>query len=398
VDAPIEDGSPVSPAPTMRRRHRRRSLAAAVVVALALVAAACSSSGSSSSTATTVAAARIPFTAAKVVQDGATYTVSWESPGDAGVTVYAGTDPENVGTTRQVGTGDATGTITVSDLPDAPRWYFELVPAEGDPLVVADRSLHLASAPNFRDVGGYRTTDGRWVEMGKLYRADSLAKLTAEDTAKLQAIGVKLVCDLRTDYERTQNPDVTIPGSEAIQLNVAADGADLTKQITDAILTGDAAAQQEILGNGKGKELMITGGSTFVTSPAAQAAYTTMYERIADPANLATVFHCSAGKDRTGWAAASFLTMLGVPQDVVFSDYLLSNDYLAASNEATLAKTKAIIDPALLEPVIGVAPEYLQASFDTVQSEYGGIDGYLTDGLGLSQATIDQIKSEFLAG
>jgi len=372
---------------------------AALAVVVALVVAGCSSSSSSSSASSTVAAAPgIPFTAAEVTQTGTSYAVTWESPEGGDVAVYAGTDPDAVGRDRLVGRGGAGGTVTVTDLPAAPRWYFELVPADGDPLVVADRSLHITSAPNFRDVGGYRTEDGRWVKVGKLYRSDGLDDLTSDDVATLNAIGVHLVCDLRTDYERETDPDVAITGSETVQLNVAADGADLTKQITEAILAGDAVKQQEILGAGKGAELMTTGGTTFVTGASAKAAYTQMYERIADPANLATVFHCSAGKDRTGWAAASFLTMLGVPRDTVFHDYLLSNDYLAESNAATLAKTKAIIDPALLEPVIGVAPEYLQASFDAVDTEYGSIDGYLTEGLGLSQPTIDQIRQEFLAG
>jgi protein-tyrosine phosphatase len=379
-------------------RGRARAVAVTLVATLALVGAACSSDSSSSSSTTAASTPAIPFTVAEVAQEGTTYTVGWEASDVEGVTVYAGTDPEAVGTEREVGTGGATGEVVVTDLPDAPRWYFELVPDEGDPLVVADRSLHLESAPNFRDVGGYRTEDGQWVKMGLLYRSDGLDELTPEDTATLEAIGVQLVCDLRTDYEVETDPDVTIPGAESVQLNVAADGADMTKQITDAILTGDSAAQQALLGDGKGAALMIEGGETFVTSPAAQAAYAQMYERIADPANLSTVFHCSAGKDRTGWASASFLSMLGVPEDVVFDDYLLSNDYLAEHTEETLAQTAAIIDPALLEPVLGVDATYLQASFDTVATEYGSIDAYFTEGLGLDQATLDQLEKEFLAG
>ncbi len=387
-----------APDRTRPRPTTIRAAALALVAVVALVLAACGSDSSSAPATTTVPTPAIPFTAAEVTQDGTTFTVDWEAPAATAVTVYAGTDPEAVGRDREVGTGDASGEITVTDLPAAPRWYFELVPDDGDPLVLADRSLHLESAPNFRDVGGYRTADGQWVKMGLLYRSDGLDELTPEDTARLQEIGVQLVCDLRTDYEVEQAPDITIPGSESIQLNVAADGADMTKQITDAILAGDPAAQQALLGDGKGAALMVEGGQSFVTSPAAQAAYAQMYERIADPANLAAVFHCSAGKDRTGWAAASFLSVLGVPQDVVVDDYLLSNDYLAESNAATLAKTQAIIDPALLQPVIGVAPEYLQASFDTVESEYGSIDAYFTEGLGLPQATVDQLRQEFLAG
>ena len=99
--------------------------------------------------------------------------------------VYAGTDPTDVGTTDEVGSGKSTGTVHVTGLAAAPRWYFELVPAKGGSLVIADHSLHLASAPNLRDVGGYRTSDGKWVKVGLLYRSDGLDVLTDADLATL---------------------------------------------------------------------------------------------------------------------------------------------------------------------------------------------------------------------
>ena len=80
--------------------------------------------------------------------------------------------------------------------------------------------------------------------------------------------------------------------------------------------------------------------------------YKVFFSRIEDPNNLPTVMHCSAGKDRTGWASAAVLTALGVPKSTVMADYLLSNDYLQAKNEKTLAQTAALIDRSLLEPVL----------------------------------------------
>ena len=176
-------------------------------------------------TATPAAAATktqaIPFTAATVTQTATGYDVAWKAPSSAGaVKVYAGTDPTDVGTSDQVGSGKSTDTITVTGLAAAPRWYFELVPAKGGSLVIADRSLHLASAPNFRDVGGYRTSDGKWVKMGLLYRSDGLDALTDADIATVQALGIKLVCDLRTDGERTSKPDKAIPGATNEQINI----------------------------------------------------------------------------------------------------------------------------------------------------------------------------------
>ena len=113
---------------------------------------------------------------------------------------------------------------------------------------------------------------------------------------------------------------------------------------------------------------------------------------------LPGTFHCTAGKDRTGWAEAVFLSIMGVPRDTIMRDYLLSNDFLAAKNQRMVQMVKGHIDPALLEPLLGVRAEYLQAGFDAVDKDYGSMDRYVHDGLGLSDATIQALRSEFLAG
>src|SRR5690348_6947063 len=111
-----------APDRTRARPTTVRAAALALVGVVALVLAACGSDSASAPTTTTVAAPKIPFTAAEVTQDGTTFTVDWEAPEASAVTVYAGTDPEAVGRDREVGTGDASGTVTVTDLPAAPHW------------------------------------------------------------------------------------------------------------------------------------------------------------------------------------------------------------------------------------------------------------------------------------
>ena len=190
----------------------RRGAAALLVTALVAV----TTTTAAGATAPPKAAA-IPFTEANVTQStdaagGPTYEVTWAAPKRAGkVTLYAGQDPraleQDPTSGMDLGTGGSTDTRSGMSLGAAPRWYFALVPEKGGSLVVADRSLHLAASPNFRDAGGYRTKDGKWVRMGVLYRSDAIDKLTDADLATLQALGVKLVCDLRTDYERGRAPD-----------------------------------------------------------------------------------------------------------------------------------------------------------------------------------------------
>jgi protein-tyrosine phosphatase len=339
----------------------------------------------------------IPFTGATVVQSADGYDVAWKAPNSAGaVKVYAGTDPANVGTSNDVGSGKSTGRVHVTGLEPAPRWYFELVPAKGGSLVTADHSLHLESAPNFRDIGGYRTSDGKWVKVDELYRSEGLEALSDADTATLQAIGIKLVCDLRTDTERSSKPDREIPGSTVEAINILGEDP-LVAQLTAAITGGDKAAQEKFLGNGKAEKLLVDGGRNLVSGTTPLEQYKVLFSRIEDPANLPTVMHCSAGKDRTGWASAAILTALGVPKSTVMQDYLLSNDYLKAKNDKTLSQTATLIDRSLLEPVLSVKHEYLDASFSEVKAKYKTFDKYLA-AVGVTKADTQQLREELLAG
>ncbi len=339
----------------------------------------------------------IPFTAATVTQTADGYDVAWKAPSSAGgVKVYAGTDPTDVGTGDQVGSGKSTGTVHVTGLAAAPRWYFELVPAKGGSLVTADHSLHFASAPNFRDLGGYRTSDGKWVKVGLLYRSDGLDALTDADLAMVQALGIKLVCDLRTDTERSSKPDREIPGSTNEQLNIIGED-ELTAQLTAAITGGDRAAQERLLGGGKAEKLLVDGGRSLVSGASPLAQYKVFFSRIEHPNNLPTLMHCSAGKDRTGWASAAILTTLGVPKSTVMQDYLVSNDYLKAKNDKTLQQTAALIDRSLIEPVLTVKQEYLDASFSEVAAKYKTFDKYLA-AIGVTKADKQQLQQELLAG
>ncbi|BAJ30321.1 MULTISPECIES: tyrosine-protein phosphatase [Kitasatospora] len=320
----------------------------------------------------------IPFTAATAVQqaDGS-FTLSWTAPGARHVTVYAGTDQEHVPHRAAVARGAGSATVTVSGLGAADRWYFELVPDRGAPLVVADRSLHLASAPNFRDLGGYRTADGRWVRLGRVYRSDDLSKLTDQDLAKLRRLGIRTVFDLRTPAERQAAPDRLPAGARSVAANVL--GTADTGQFN---VTSPQAAV----------DAMIAGERTMVSADSARAAYGQLLD--AAGGRGAVLFHCTAGKDRTGWGAAALLTALGVPAETVRADYLASNTYRAQANAAVLAQLPPAYQ-ALYRPLLDVRPEYLAAGFDEVAARYGTFDAYLGRGLGVDAR---ELRRSLLAG
>ncbi|MCG6498998.1 tyrosine-protein phosphatase [Kitasatospora sp. A2-31] len=326
----------------------------------------------------------IPFTAATVTEqsDGG-FTLAWAAaPGTRGVTVYAGTDPEDIRHRKPVAKGAGTATVTVTGLAAADRWYFELVPDRGEPLVVADRSLHLASAPNFRDAGGYRTADGQWVRTGVVYRSGDLSKLTDQDLAKLRRLGIRTVFDLRTPAEQKAAPDRIPAGATAVDANV------LGVADTGAFnVTSPQAAVQA----------MVDAERTMVSAGSARAAYHSVLESLVERDDESVLFHCTAGKDRTGWASAALLTALGVPRETVEADYLASNTYRAAENAATLAKLPPAYQ-AVYKPLLEVRPEYLNAGFDEVQRRFGSFDAYLESGLGLDQRDQRDLRGQLLVG
>jgi protein-tyrosine phosphatase len=334
------------------------------------------------------------FTAASVEKDAeGSYRVAWQAPAAGRVRVYAGTDPAGGSTGAVRAEGGADGSVVVNGLDAGQRWYFTLVPDRGEPLTVADRGLHLATAPNFRDIGGYRTADGHWVKPGLIFRSDQLNRLNDRDLAAIDALGPSLVVDLRTQSERTREPDRIPPRGRSLVLDVAGDAS--------GSLGGDMRKAEAAIASGRGAEMLVSANRDFVTMPSARAAYSALLRHLIDGGQETLIYHCTAGKDRTGWATAIILSLLGVPRDTVMADYLKSNAYLQAKNEATmkaLAASGAGINPAYLEPVLTVRPEYLQSAFAEVDRTYGSMQAYAREGLGLSHLDIAVLRRKYLSG
>lgn len=109
------------------------------------------------------------------------------------------------------------------------------------------------------------------------------------------------------------------------------------------------------------------------------------------------LFHCTTGKDRTGWAAAALLTFLGVEANTVRDDYLRTNTDLIPALRPLFDRFEAAGgDPRLLEPVLGVRAEHLETAFSAVDEDYGSIEQYFTDGLGLEEETLEQLREALL--
>ena len=187
------------------------------------------------------------------------------------------------------------------------------------------RHVVLDGAVNVRDIGGYRTSDGLQVARGRLFRGDALSQLTGLDVERLDRLGLRTVIDFRTPGEVLLTGADRLPfGTEFVSLPVG--GGDLGS-IYELIAGGDHARQRRELGDGRAAELMVEINRGFVTDQRQREAFGAAFRLVCSAGRLPLLYHCSGGKDRTGWMTAIVLTSLGVPRELVLRDYLLSNDF-----------------------------------------------------------------------
>ncbi len=259
----------------------------------------------------------------------------------------------------------------------------------------ATPTLDIPGITNLRDVGGQRTVEGHSVRRGRLYRSGQLDHAD-EHTDMLEALGLAVVYDLRTEGEASHLPDRLPEGVDLVHLDVLA-GAETSVAAHLEDLFTDPAAADAVLRSGDITAHYLSTYRGLVTLTSARDAYRTLYRDLATRSDVA-LFHCTAGKDRTGWAAAALLTLLGVPYDDVLADYLRSSRPVVESFRPIIDQFAAAGgDPELLEPVFMVDRSYLDAAMDEVQLTFGSIEGYFGEGLGLDGDEIVALRERYLA-
>ncbi|MFE3195116.1 tyrosine-protein phosphatase [Nocardia sp. NPDC059240] len=245
----------------------------------------------------------------------------------------------------------------------------------------------LASVVNFRDLAGtgegYRGQGNHHLNKGVFYRSNALTPNDA-DLATLNGLHLGSVFDLRSADEIAQKADRVPAG--AAYVNIPILGGNLSSS-TPNLTSPDVA-----------KKFMQDLNRSFVADAGERGKFAELLTQLADQDGPA-VFHCTAGKDRTGWTAFLLQSIARVDSSTIMSDYLLSNDYLAATNSATLAQIKAAkgdAAAAIYAPLLGVDRSYLQAGIDQLDSQYGSVEKYLKEGLGLKGKTIEQLRDKLI--
>ncbi|GAA1831145.1 tyrosine-protein phosphatase [Luedemannella flava] len=257
-------------------------------------------------------------------------------------------------------------------------------------------AIGIASLPNLRDLGGWPTADGGRVRAGLFYRSVDLSRLADADLDAFGALNIRTIYDLRTVAERDQAPDRLPDGAVYVSLDVLADAMrSAPATLTDVL--ADPALATKLLSNGRAVTMFEGAYRQIVASDSARAAYRQLYLELADPACRPALVHCLTGKDRTGWAAAALLLVLGVPDELVRADYLLTNAQLLPALQPKFDAFAARGgDPELLMPVFGVREQYLNAAIDEMHHRYGTIDDYFTTALGLTDTLVATLRAAFI--
>lgn len=324
------------------------------------------------------------------------YQLTWHQLRGAGlVTIYASTrpdDPRLTGTpVLETRSTSPVGSATISGLDASERWYFEIVPAgAGSGVETATRDISVPGAVNVRDIGGYPAAGGAQVRWGVVFRSAALSGVTPAGVAALSGLGLNQVLDFRSQAE------IAAAGADVLPSGVA--DVHLPIDTGDGSLAGLTPAQfAALFGDGKAQADMDQTYTAFVTDATDRQQFGAALRAIATDQGSALLYHCSAGKDRTGWMTAVLLTALGVPQQDVYADYLQSDQELAAQNAATEAELdQAGYDASLVLPLLTVQSSDLDTAFAAVRQNYGSMDDYLVKGLGLDQATLLRLRERLL--
>lgn len=295
--------------------------------------------------------------------------------------LYAGPTAEEINFDEPVlaGSGNTEKTINISN---SARSIFQFN-AGNDQAILAERHLPMSGRYNFRDLGGFKTVDGKFVKWGKLFRSDELSEdLTSEDNTYLSSIPLISIVDFRSQEEKDETPDVP-PATVKNYYELPLDPGNLAAMSTSQLL----GSTEEALG-----EIMKEMNREFVTDSICIVTYKKFFEFLQDESNLPLIFHCSAGKDRTGMGSFLFLSSLGVPEDVIIDDYLFSNDCLRDKYESQYGKEAFIMFPQL-NVITGVKAEFLQTAIDQLKKDHGSVENYLRNTLNVD---LDKMKAIYL--
>ena len=333
------------------------------------------------------------------------YTINWTAdPEGAPISVLVSSHPDGKDAQLVSDNIEATNFTWTPDGSERDRRYFIIQPEAGEAELVATRLLPLEGGRNFRDLGGYKTADGREVKWGKIYRSGVMHGLTDADYDYLSDLGIKVICDFRESDEREREPTRWQAGEIDYLTFTDPDQNDVTNQnespMFAALMSQDSTPEDVAQG---------MADSYFDLAMNEREGYTAMFDRLA-AGEIPLAFNCSAGKDRAGTAAALILTSLGVPRETVVYDYSLSDKFVDYMEEfaGDQARADAANDPEnpyaflmqlppeKVAPLMASDPRYIEASFSEMEARYGSVMGFIQTELDVTEDELTSIRNSLL--
>lgn len=275
------------------------------------------------------------------------------------------------------------------------EWFSTVIP-ERNPVssdLQKSRLLPFQRVSNFRDLGGYHCRDGRTVRWGKLFRSGHLAQASMADRRRLSRLGIRTLIDFRSDQEITQEPD-RLPEKAKIAvvaLPIQQEGMPpLAGEIRQMIETRSLDGQDP-------DQTMIEMYRLLAVKY--QAVYREFFQVLLSSKGKPVLWHCSAGKDRAGFAAALLLKVLGVPWQTILEDYLLSRGNIAPRRRQLLLVSllRGRKAARYLQRLNEVEGAWLQAAFQALEDRWGSFDGFTKNALQLKNEDIHLIQNFYLA-
>jgi protein-tyrosine phosphatase len=254
------------------------------------------------------------------------------------------------------------------------------------------RRVALAGAENFRDCGGYPTSDGRNVARGRLYRSGHLGLLTDADVATIERLGIRLVCDLRAESEATDLPSRLQPTATRTVVRLPVDFPALEPGLVRRRLLGrDFAA-------GALAETVLAAYRAYAGEFA--PAFAGMLQALAEPDHVPALVHCNGGKDRTGFAVMIVLMTLGVPRAAILEDYLLTNQFTRWTtwrrSWLVFLASRLAVRPSEMRTLLEAREAYLDAALDAMEARHGSSEGFLREALGVTDALRHRLRAAFV--
>ena len=303
-------------------------------------------------------------------------------------TVYQGYSAETIDWGKPV-RSVSKSTVLLENYNFAKRFFFGFENTKGEKFIATERLIPMGNATNFRDLGGIPTKDGRVVKWGKIYRSGKLNKLDSKDLDYFNTLGINTIVDFRDDEEVVKDK-TRYPSNREIN-RIRTPIGDRSGNMRAELRRQIKGADQKTFDSEK---FVADVMSEFIDSFAFQ--YQPFLDVVDNKDKAPVLFHCSAGKDRTGLGAAILLGMLGVDEEVILDDFMMSNYYRNKVINKTLRKTSLVAKQRVTQPLVEVKESYLKAAFEAIDTKYGSMENFLEKEYGYDQKKLEIFRNKYL--